>query len=329
MRSRFRILLLFLAVPTFGHTTITVNPGGGADQTSLSAAEAALPDPLTDDYIISCAGATDDTITTGVTINAVTLNGATQYTLEIIGDNTSGLFDANKYTLKVGNSNITALTLSNNYLTVRNLQVVGGNSASYNYSGISIGGATANVTVRNCIVKDFIRPTTNAGIEFASGTGTGHLVYNNVVTNCEVGIRFSQNGQGEADNNTVTSCVLYGLYVYRTNSRTLTAQNNLMKGNGTGDDYHQLGSGGTLTTATNYTADANSPDTGCANATITFVGAADFHLDAAMSGTLLGTNLSGTFTLDIDAETRSSWYAGVDELPPTTKATLLIQLLSR
>jgi hypothetical protein len=33
-----------------------------------------------------------------------------------------------------------------------------------------------------------------------------------------------------------------------------------------------------------------------------------------MAGTLLGTDLSGSFTTDIDGDTRVDWYAGADEI---------------
>lgn len=309
-------LTLMLVSMASGTTTFTVNPGGGANYTSLSAAYAAVPDPLDDAYVINCAGATDDVITSTVTLNKVT--SATN-TLTITGDNTSGIFDDAKYQLKVGNTNITALVISSSYTTVRNLQVTGANSASYNYTGIEITGATVNVTVLDCIVKNFLKEGNNSGIAFSAGSGTGHLAYNNIIYNCRQGIRFPQGGQGEADNNTIANCTDYGLYIYRATSRTITVQNNLMKNNGTGDDYHVGGgTAGTLYTAKNYTSDANSPDSGCANATITFAGASDFHLDPTMAGTLLGVDLGATFNVDIDGQTRSHWDAGADELPVTS-----------
>ena len=324
MRSRFRILLLFLAVPTFGHTTITVNPGGGADQTSLSAAEAACPDPLTDDYIISCAGSTNDT--TAATIDVATLNGATQHTLEIHGDAAAGIFDDSKYQMAPTGASTTPLTISTTYVTVHHLQITGYGASTYSYHGIYVTGNY--VTIRDNLIQNFIRAP-YSGICFNTVTA-GREAHNNVIWNCTRGIYPLAGCQATCYNNTVSGCTAYGVYLARNTTTVDIFKNNLITGSATAD-WYQTATTGSLTTAKNYTADATSPNAGCASATITFVnaGGEDFHLDAGMAGTLLGEDLSETFTLDIDAETRAFWYAGADELPPATKATLLIQLLSR
>lgn len=311
--KRFVVLTLLLCDVCFGHTTITVNPGGGADQTSLSAAEAALPDPLTDDYIISCSGSTADT--TAAVINVVTLNGATQHSLTIQGNWTGGVYDATKYHLAMAAAGTTNLTITSNYVELKNVQVVGYGSTTYSHDGISLGNTTS-VVIHDCLIKDFVH-VGYEGIAMLLSNGTGNLLYNNVIYNCERGIHIN-GSKATVYNNTVSGCNLSGIRVVKSASLVFVGKNNLIANTTTDNaDWCVRGTGGTYTTSKNYTQDANSPDAGCASATITFEAAGNYHLDETMSGTLLGDNLSGTFTIDIDGDTRSSWYAGFDELPVT------------
>ena len=328
MRARVftgMMAVLLLTVPCLGLTTVTVNPGGGADQTSLSAAEAALPNPLTDDYRISCAGATDDT--TAAVIDVETLNGETQYTLEIVGDWSGGAFDDSKYHLNVG-AGATALTVNAHHVTFRNLQVSGTLLSTYSIHGFNIGGNFSNITVHDCIIRNFIRTGSNCGINVGGGTGTAKVFYNNVISNCSQGMYLRQNSNADVYNSTIVNCLVRGLWYERANAKTFIFKNNLITGSGTSDWDEDL-TGGTVTTAKNYTGDITSPDAGCASATITFAAAADFHLAEAMRGTLAGVDLSVTFTTDIDAETRDTWYAGADEMTPASGPTIQQQWWAR
>lgn len=308
-------VVLLLAVPCQALTTVTVNKGGGADYTSLSAAEAALPDPLTDDYRISCEGATDDT--TAPTIDVATLNGGTQYTLEIFGDAASGIFDDAKYQIKVGQG-ASGLTIATNYVTVHHLQISGDPTGTFSINGISVGANNSHITIHDCLIRDFQRVGTYGAILGNGGTGTAKLFYNNIISNCNDGIYLRQNFYGDAYNNTVSGCGRYGLRVDCETGKVINLKNNLIESSATAD-YYVDGTGGTLTTAKNFTADGTSPDAGCSSATITFVGGEDFHLDGSMNQTMRGVSLAGTFTTDIDGDTRAWWDPGADEMsdPPT------------
>jgi len=250
-----------------------------------------------------------------VVVDVATFNDPTQYTLTIAGDATSGIFDDSKYQLAMSAAATTALTISTDYVTVRNLQITAYTGGTISHNGISIGTASS-VTIRNCLIQDFIRTaSTYSGISMAISGETNRLIYNNALWNCFIGI-YVTGTQATAYNNTINGCTQYGIRIVRTASVNVNFQNNLIASCGTNDSWRVTGTGGTYTTGKNYTDDPNSPDVGCANATITFVnaGGEDFHLDASMAGTLLGNDLSGTFTVDIDNDVRSSWYAGFDEL---------------
>lgn len=305
-RTFIAIVFLLLTAPAGGHTLFTVNPGGGADYTSLSAAEAGLPDPLTGDYEISCSGSTDDT--TSATVNVDT-NG---YNLYLHGDNTSGVFDEAKYQMKPG-AYATAITIASPAanVIVEGIQFTG---ISTSYSAVYVTDATGSIVIRKCLFQDFTQSAYGHAIYFY-GTGTsytGRIAYNNIAWNCAIPYVVWQ-CQGTFYNNTANASTEYGLYITQ-NACNALLKNNLIKGSTTADYYVNNNGAGTITTAKNYTSDATSPDAGCGSATITFVGGEDFHLDSSMSGTLLGEDLSGTFTTDIDGDTRSSWYAGADEL---------------
>lgn len=71
------------------------------------------------------------------------------------------------------------------------------------------------------------------------------------------------------------------------------------------------------TTAHIYTSDATSPnDATFENVNFAFVDEPndDYHLDSSMDGLYEGEDLSGTFTEDIDGDTRNDWDVGADEL---------------
>lgn len=220
-------------------------------------------------------------------------------------DRHNGIWNTGIYRLTpTSNTSGRAFSIDVQYVTVDGLQI------SKNAGGtatIAVNVNQAYNTVRNCIVQGVA-----TGIQVANYAG--NLVYNNIVYACSTrGIDCDGNTVGYY-NNTVSGCG-NGMRAINSAGRAVTMKNNLMSGNTT--DYQVFSTGGTLTTAKNYTADATSPDAGCASATITFVGAADFHLDISMFNTLQGVDLSAVFTTDIDGDTRSFWYAGADEIPGT------------
>jgi hypothetical protein len=305
-------LILFLTTIASAHTTITVNPGGGADYTSLAAAEAALPDPLTDDYIVSCSGAVDDTAP--VTINVATLNGEIQYTLLIQGDNATGIFGAGYYTLGPCPNNNTISIISDS-VTLSGVQVFG---ASNGYSAVFVRTTAADCLVEKCIISGALA-VNYAGIWYENGASdTGRLAYNNVIYNCSRGVYCYRSEQTIA-HNTIAACTQYGILVSTNATSHTHLLNNLITGSTTADYYLVDGYSGTLTTDYTWTGDATSPDAHASN-TFELIGAPNYHLALTENGkyNCADPSVSG-LTTDVDGDTRVDWDAGFDELTNLTE----------
>lgn len=230
--------------------------------------------------------------------------------------------DPNNYHNGVYNSSLyrmappdmgTPLTVWQAYTVIDGLQFVGVSGTAR----MAIQLSNANLTMCNCILLNFNAANWGLAIAEREKSGGTQLVYNNIIYNCLVGIGATpaMGNSMRAYNNTVSGCTTGIKCTYAgADAALVQIKNNLVKG---GTTCYSLSAA--YTTATNYASDATSPDNGIYdNATITFVSVSDFHLDSTMSGTLLGTDLSVSFTTDIDGETRASWYAGADEIAATT-----------
>ena len=164
-------------------------------------------------------------------------------------------------------------------------------------------GTYGPISIINNIIYDisaggglrFVRPNTTSGDYY--------LIYNNTIISCDKGI------QNDANAST-----------YMANS---IIKNNLVQ-NSTTSDYSDAG-GGYGTHAKNLSEDATSPDTTYRSKDLhtnsVFKGYAtdDFRLDSGGDATNLaivddGDDLSGTFTDDIEGQTRDTWYIGASEI---------------
>ena len=286
------------APPCLALTTKTVNPGGGADYTSLNAAWASLPDPLDDDYKITCSGSTDDT--TAANLDARDPNG---HTVVIEGNNTTGKADESKYQLHYTSASQGIFIQSDN-VTLRYVEVIGSSSG---YNGICLLNADSVL-----VEKNIVHGCTQSGYAgIWVDAGTGKTVYNNVCYGNNIGIRDYQTS-GTIIHNTLVGNAAYGFQFDGTG--TVTFKNNLLSGNTTADYYDAPG-GSTATTACNYTSDTSSPDgAGYRSKTFTFVnaGSGDYHLDSGEDGNYNCTAAGPSD--DVDGETRIHSDAGFDEL---------------
>jgi hypothetical protein len=206
---------------------VTVNPGGGANFTTLSAAEAALPNPLDDDYVIYLLGSTADT--TQVVIDVATLNGATQHTLTVVGNNTTGKPSTAYYRINYASTGNT-VTIASNHVTFKNVEVIGSATPT---NGIYVTGN--NVTVEKCVVHGFTQAG-YAGICLATGT-TDRYMWNNVCYGNSRGI-WVNNTQAGIFHNTCVGNSQYGIFI--TEGGTVTVKDNLCSGN-TVEDYDRSG----------------------------------------------------------------------------------------
>ena len=179
-------------------------------------------------------------------------------------------------------------------------------------------GVAGDCTCRNCLVRN--APSADGGIHSHIYFGRNNYIYNNIVWDNYYGIVVDYidetyaTGTAYVYNNTIID----GQYGFRQNNSGTPAvvKNNLISG-ASSKCWYIVG-GDPVTTGYNYTSDDTSPDTGCSSKTITFLDSAsnDYHLDPTMDGQIEGADLSTLFDTDIDAEVRSHWDAGADELAP-------------
>lgn len=212
---------------------------------------------------------------------------------------------------------------------------------SGNYIGAVIYSDTdsANTKLLNCIFWKTSSASTSGSYNAAVAHWVdGWVIANNVIINDEVSsaaLYLRPSGTvgwvSVAYNNTIIGGSK-GLVIasYDADAGYLMVKNNLISGSASGD--YEPESTNSLTTLTNATSDATSPQTGLRTRTFTFVNAAgdNFHLAAGDTGAQAqGTDLSGdsyyALSTDIDGNTRSgTWDIGADEVVSASGMNLLL-----
>lgn len=306
--------------------TVTVKSSGG-DYTSLSAAEAAeqgdLP-TLDRQLNIECYSMAD---TTTATIFGWTTD-ATRYIAIYAptAERHSGVWDTNKYRLSINASASRPLFIVEDYVRVTGLQIENTHTGGYTSVFVSAVAASPNssVLLDSLIIRSgstvVSAETEGSGVRIAAGAVT---LRNCIIYSASLSCIYTEVGSNTPvvtiDNCTIAgSASAYGVNV---SGGTVTLQNCYSGGNST-DDYN-----GTMTlttcahsSATVFTGSTASIAHSTANFTNVTAGSEDYHLISSASSTLLtgGTDLSGTFTVDIDGETRSDWSIGADEYVAVT-----------
>jgi len=279
---------------------------------SLNAAEAARNADITAVGIITflCRGSTNAD-TTAVAIDGWTTD-ATHYVVVSVDseDRHAGTWSDTKYRLATA-SNARTLFINENYTIVDGVQL-----SKNSYTNIGVIGVNAGTaTVKSCILKV-------VGTEqflFATSGGAGTVEVRNSILYASVRYGFYLNSSGTVNLNNVTvaGCPRHG--VQRV-AGTVNCNNVASIGNGDNSTYFCFS--GTITktncASTDTTADGTNCETGIAHSTSTFVnvtaGSQDYHLVSGSGLIDQGSDLSGTFTTDIDGETRSgTWDIGADE----------------
>lgn len=224
----------------------------------------------------------------------------------------AGKWDETKYRLSVTNA---ACHVNEDYVRIDGLQIgFAGTANSYALRFSNIGAANYLV-VRNCLLKSTAPSGTHYAVYLNDPDINSH-VYNVVafgnwnsgiiadalssaaIMNCTV--YGATNGFRQAGGLGVTNCIAQACY----------------------NGFY------TVTNALNNCSDIQSdaPGSGSRTGTVSFVDIAngDFHLQA--SDTIAkdyGADLSGSFTTDIDGETRSgTWDIGADEVMSTSTPLL-------
>jgi hypothetical protein len=259
----------------------------------------------------------------------------------------TGVWDATKYRLVASVAFGPVLRISEEYVRVAGLQIE--NTAAktgQEPAGIvsDHGSASSDVRVSHNILR-----ATGAGTANASGAaairqatiGAGSVLqaWNNIMYGWGVGFsgEYIAAGGYTAYNNTIIvgPGEYAGFEIQADNAgATLALANNLVQGTGTSGNYSLLGGSTPDYSSTNLSQDPTAPAAagggGAAlpGRTVTFVGAADYHLSLADTAAKdAGTNLASGPLLavvdDVDAQVRQSpWDVGADDVSGTTAVTL-------
>jgi len=335
----FLALLLLLPVTAHGRDACTdddcnayVDPdvaGGDADGSSwanaygsLSVAEAAEDDSgdlVTDTNTLTfqCKASSGSADTTAVTLDGFTTSATYDLTILVdSADRHDGKYNTSKYRLEVTGR---ALEIKDNYVRVEGLQVQFTATNSDDRFGIKINGGDY-YEMSHTIIKGVVTGTSDDCHGFnVYSTGWEVKVWNNIIYdvvnstytgNTAFYLRVDANSYFY--NNTAHNSYI-GFYTNTTNT--------LIKNNIANDCTD--GFSGSFHASSDYNASDIAGDAAGANSrngadgTVTFEneGADDFHLDSGDSNaTDQGVDLSGTFSDDIDEDTRSgSWDIGADE----------------
>ncbi|MFH0920903.1 MAG: chitobiase/beta-hexosaminidase C-terminal domain-containing protein [Fibrobacterota bacterium] len=224
---------------------------------------------------------------------------------------------------ELGANYISAFSITDSFTVIDGF-IINGKSYEYGYSGITMSGAGHKCTVKNCVIFNFNGSTTRTGINFNYvNNGKAH---NNIVYNCDWGIKVGFTNEAYLYNNTVVDCDFAGFRAQYTNYSDGVLKNNIACHNGTNGDY--VANTGTAFNSVNYclSSDATANNWGGTgnrvSQSLTFKDYAndDFRLaavDAAAINYGDSTGLSQYFTTDIKDTIRhyGAWDIGADEFP--------------
>ena len=229
----------------------------------------------------------------------------------------------------------TVITISDNYTVVEWVEITGFTVADFTYAYAIYMGDNAGVTVQNNIIHD---PAAGVNKRYVGITTTGTTasrnVFNNIVYNftghdIDKGILVGDwtDGQGKVYNNTVYNIAGNGI---EAETNYTDARNNISYNCGT--DFSAGSHAFSATSAYNFSKDDTAPGTNSIHGTTDgktpdFVSitasSENLHIQLTSDARGAGTSLSGTFTIDIDNQTRAgTWDIGADEIIDTTAPSL-------
>ncbi|MBW2623131.1 MAG: hypothetical protein JRD68_09520, partial [Deltaproteobacteria bacterium] len=228
-----------------------------------------------------------------------------------------GKWNTSKYRLDVtAAGNNSALITVQNHVEIIGIQFNRAENSIYSHYAVSLAGVLSLDSGWTHFHQNIVKASNihesgnNSGFRFA-GVNRTHRYYNNVVFDTDSTGISDSSGQSYGYNNTVYGCAGTGI-TGDAGSRWI---NCLSYNNGT--DF-----GGTSHGDSNYnfSKDDSAPgansihgDTDGKTPDFVNTGADDFHLQSTSDAIGAGTDLSGTFTDDIDGDTRSAWDIGADE----------------
>ena len=301
----------------------TTNNTSGATRAyaSSSAWEAARQAVLTEVEECICEGTAADT--TNLVIDGWTTTAAFYIDLKAVAGagRHAGVWSTSHYRIASSNDFGAALLINEAYVRVTGLQVENTSAdGAYCVRYLTLTGTTATTDFRmdGCILRDADGAGGNAaGFEAEDGL----IAIRNTVSYGHGGAGFYFIiGDSVSLGVTVTNCIAANNTGLGFNCATATGTNvlqNCYSGGNTGADISA--NWDTITTCrsedgsqgTTVVAYSTSAGTYFTNIT---AGSEDFHIGASSSLLDIGTDYSGTFTTDIDGETRTgTWDIGADE----------------
>lgn len=331
---RFLLTICFLLIATQGFCATqlkkTVCPSGcdytaletcmNANEQNLVTADQYLDVEISGDW----SGGAD---TTNVTIHNYTTDSTRYINIYTTGSaRHAGVYSTSKYLLKPTSTSTTTLycgiTSDTGKTTIDGLIIDGSNITSSWVMVVQTNLYGANFGFKNNIVVGNTGIQGHSGVFLQGGRGSSYI-RNNIVYNFTglyaSGIRIeTSNSSTRVDNNTVYNTYrgldAYSADGYVYNNAIMSCSSQCIK------DAFQLNGG-----SNNITSDATGDDSPLTGGLINYTtyadyfvsvtgGSEDFHVkdtDSALYDA--GADLSGTFTTDIDGDTRSQWDIGADE----------------
>lgn len=278
------------------------------DYSSLSAWDAGQQKVIAagDRELAECYSFND---TTQCTIDGwTTASNASIYIYTPAAERHAGVWNTGKYYLS-SNAAGGTLIINEEYVTVEGLQVANGTAADSSECAVSIGTLAASSSVK--ITESILRHTNGGRFTFRlDGTAGTAVLQNCILYGDSVGAAANPNG-GTLNMDNVTGIgATYGSYQA---VGPTTARNCYFSGT---TSYQ-----GTHTLTTSASSDATTGSVGLrsiaystANFTNVTAGSENLHLVSGSALIDVGTDLSASFTVDIDGVTRSgTWDIGADE----------------
>ncbi len=301
-----------------GDGTTNATAGANRAYTSLSEWEAAEQTDLvtdTDVHLVHCEGTVADTAQ--LTISGWTTGSSNDITIQVDSDKRhDGKYDTSAYRLEVNDGQH---LIGEDYVTFSGVQIhmpvqTSGKWLVYT-SGIS---ATNNSIVFD---KCILRGADNDSFQLLLFNGfdsDANLVFRNCLFYDAGNHSESSGTKNDFATVAMDNCTFVNCFVGIRGTGTWVERNNLVQG-GSFNWASDAGHTRTFCSGSDATADDQGGTGNRINQTFTFVnaGAGDYHLASDDVGARnFGTDLSGTFTDDIDGETRpgeSVWDIGADE----------------
>jgi len=305
----------------------TVKPSGG-NYTSLEACMNANEQDLTGDgwFTVEIDGTWSSADTSAVTIHNYTTTASDYiniYTTAAARHDGKGSLDTDKYRIVNGTAFAAAINIGDNYVTITGLQITTYTGFAYGEVGLNIGQNQTGILIDKCFCHVKYDSNDKGGSTIAMAYAGTVEVRNTIAVQTGTGNAISAYSTEGTKNINNCIAIAYGSNAILTNADygTLTIRNTYAS-SGTTTAFSTVDA--TLTTCASDDGSQSTATVAYDTSTFTNVtaGSEDFHLVAGSSLINAGTDLSATFTDDIDGTTRptgaGTWDIGADEYASST-----------